>query len=357
MPNPAYIDFSASDGGAGTSGDPYGSFSDFDSSESTKDLVTNTTIHTVYVKGTEAGNLGFSFSNWTTNSSYYVHVLPWSGSEGDASVGSWPTLEQNTNGDHIFTIEGTADFIRLEGMYLYMSGGGTSDECIRIESGSELDGRRLFLRGDGSGGTAQEDGVYIGNYAATASLRNCILQDFTRAGVHAQNHNGTNTQTWTIDSCLINNCGKSGISSTNTSSNTNNITVNNTGIFNSVSNDDYDDTDNANPANWSGDDNVASDTSATGKFTNSEDSITLTAAATSNTWRVASLTATEEDYDLVDVTGHKAIDVGTTSLPTDMVGNSRPYNSTADRGPIEYQGAPAPSGLPVGTLALLGVGK
>ena len=184
---------------------------------------------------------------------------------------------------HVFTV--SEQFVVLEDIEIIQSGTGTSDECVRVTSGAEdLLISRSILRMSGTA-TSQQDGIYGGNYSVTVHVDNCILDNFFRGGIHAQNFDGSGNHIWNIDHCAVIHCGESdasqsagGIAAEDSSSGT--VTMN---LFNnwSISDDlggvasDFDEDTTGGAVTWTGTDNIAGDTSAEAKFTTSFDSVVL----------------------------------------------------------------------------------
>ena len=236
------------------------------------------------------------------------------------------------------------DFTRIDDIEIRLTGSNGSDEAIRITSGTNdvLISRSILWT---STNRADTDGVYTGNWAASYSMDNCIIYGFYRAGLNLQNHNNGFTTTANIDYCTIVKCGTSGeaesaaISTRTGASATNNINVYNTGCFDTASTyDDFAAANDAGTTNWAGTHNASSDASLTsrGIATNAQESLTLTATTQSSGsyFVVQNITATTEDYQLLDeAAGNLAIGnavnrVGSEpdarqDFSLDIVGNTR----------------------------------
>jgi hypothetical protein len=150
-------------------------------------------------------------SGTTTDATRNVVFRAASGEQHTGLLDTGVHFEPTAATGHIWTI--LDDFIGLQGLELqqYASSGG-SDECVRVGDGSNA-AVGLFIdkciistlnTGDTDG-----DGVYAGGYSVGSSgnpvtLRDCVLTDFGRAGIHAQSFTGTTNQYFDIVNCTIN---------------------------------------------------------------------------------------------------------------------------------------------------------
>jgi len=123
--------------------------------------------------------------------------------DGTRTVG---VLAQPSAGGHAFEIHD--DFTVFEGMRI-RSGTGSSDECFRVTTGVvglSVRGCQLEAR---AAATADQDGMYGGNYpvgsaAAPIEARDCSFAGFDRAGMHGQGYNGASyTQYWRAVNCTF----------------------------------------------------------------------------------------------------------------------------------------------------------
>ncbi len=276
-----------------------------------------------------------------------VWLTSQSGVRHDGTAGSGARVRGSNNGSHVFTV--SEDFTQIENIEIQQDSTGGSDEAIRITTGiNDVLISRCILWTDQ--GISDQDGIYSGDWAMDAVVDNCVIYGFRRAGIHGQNFSGAATQDWDVHFCTINDCGDTselesgGIHMNNPGGNIN-ITVYNTGAFNTRST--YDDFSESGGGTtvWAGTNNACSDTSLTNRSiaTNAQESLTLIATTQSSGsyFVVKNLTASSEDYQLLDAAaGNLASENGITRVGSepdtrqdfslDIVGNAR---STTTPGP------------------------
>lgn len=240
----------------------------------------------------------------------------------------------------------------IEKFVVKQNGSGTSDEGIRWNATTTL--RRMIVYA-ASTSNADQDGIYTATAGNTLTMENSVVYKFNRGGVHCQLSGGTTTVG--IDSCTIWDCGydnaggtraPGGIGLVNLAgSPVVNITVTNSlvvGNGNSASSDDYrENTITGTPSwNWTIGDCVDSDNSIAGVVDTDSSSNanlasrTVTFGSTAGGNEVIFQSSSPVDLRLVnDATNNDAQDSGATALTEDIVGTSRPQNSTDDRGAFE----------------------
>lgn len=190
------------------------------------------------------------------------------------------------------TIEIDEDFFFLEYMdnELFVTC-DVSDEGIRIQEdviGTIVSKSIIHFAGN----VASTDGIYLSpttGGAVTNVIDNCIVYGFQRAGIIAQNFQNDGTINSHVDFCtVINNGGDdSSVQQGGVVNHAEGTGINNANIFNvaalnntGTKKKDFGESLLASGAvNWAGTDNIASDTSAEGKFTDSFDSVNLVESA------------------------------------------------------------------------------
>lgn len=257
----------------------------------------------------------------TPTASNYVWLTV---ASGNRHAGKFDTgkarLVNTSNGTHCITV--STDFTRIEYLQIHQDSTGSSDEGIRITSGvNDVVISRCIILHDNS--STDGDGIYAGNYAVTdIHVDHCIIYGFQRVGIHLQNFNGSNTQTWHIDSCTIFNCGSGGEGESGgihsnfqaAGSGTNNINVYNTACMDTTNGNDFEET-GTGTHNWTGTHNACSDTSLTsvGLTTSAQESLTSsdTSQGSGTFFVVKDLTGGSEDFQLLDAAaGNIPVDNG-----------------------------------------------
>ena len=108
----------------------------------------------------------------------------------DGSTGGCATV-QHTSG-HILTVD--EDYVVIDHLELHMdASGGTSNECIRLSAGADncvIDSNIIW----NSDNTAQQDGIYTGNYDVRAlTITNNTIFGHYRYGLHFQQYTASGT--------------------------------------------------------------------------------------------------------------------------------------------------------------------
>lgn len=272
-------------------------------------------------------------------------------------------IRGNTNGSHVLSLQHA--WIRISGFEIQQDSTGDSDEGVRLGSGSVTSTNFLIedciIWTDQS--TANQDGLYAGNWGASVSVSNTDIYGFTRAGVHAQMFLDAHDQTWNLDACFIYDNGDNVINRNSNSGNTTTINAYNTVAHSPSTGVDYKTFGGAGTETYAGSDNIASDTTAESNFTTSFDSVLLVASSPGsgeNFW-VNNITGGSEDFTLA---GENAFTVNANGinrggsepdsrqdLSVDIVGTTR-HATTPDIGPFEF--VPAGGGRIMSSLTNYG---
>lgn len=230
------------------------------------------------------GNKNVAFAGATTNSSFFRKLTVASANRNAGVAGTDHARVYTDGSGH--ALEFNEDFFFLEFLDIEMgTSGGDSDEGIRVQAAADncLISRCLIHSADT---TDNQDGIYMPPGAMTLSVDHCILYGWRRAGIHPQNFSGSATMNINVDFCTLANNGAQGdsVTSGGVAITENSGAITNAAIFNVASLDnspssalDYNES--TNPPAWSGTDNIASDTSAESKFTDSFDSVALVTSA------------------------------------------------------------------------------
>lgn len=146
----------------------------------------------------------------TADATRRVTIRP---ASGDAHSGVIATnkliFAPSTGTGHIFTV--LDDFIVFEGLQIVqLAAGGSSDEAFRLGNsshtaeGTTIDKCLIY----GSGTTADQDGLYAGNWSVGSAanpilVRDCAIWGWGRGAIHAQLFNQANkTHYWQIVNCI-----------------------------------------------------------------------------------------------------------------------------------------------------------
>lgn len=177
------------------------------------DLVTDDEYVEIVVDGGTYAESVVVNESLTTDATRNVVIRAAAGAE---HLGEWSAaggvLVEPTAGGHAFDVYD--DFITLQDIEIH-PGTGTSDECVRFQSGVQGSGViRCLLDGSRSG--SQGDGFYAGNWDVGQSGNPIFAYDsvffgFDRAAVHAQPFDGVRNQAFLLVNCaFINNANAIG---------------------------------------------------------------------------------------------------------------------------------------------------
>jgi hypothetical protein len=320
-------------------------------------------IGTIEVTDTSAYDESITISgiSGTPSITAYLKITVTSGNR-HAGVAGTGHARIAYSGANTAAIQVSTDFTMVEYLEIERTNPGGSDEGIRQTSGTnDCLYSRLIIHTDSA--STDTDGVYIGNWAATYSIDNCILYGWNRGGIHCQNFSGASAQTVNIDYCTVYECGNGGadeggiVAFANNSGSGVTINVYNTAALDSVNGQDFFDRQVTGITTWTGTNNACSDTTLSSAGVNlttgAQESLTTadTTQATGDFFVVNDLTAGSEDLLLLDdAAGNKAygnaVDrVGSEpdsrqDFSIDIAGNPRSTTSPApDIGASEYTDA------------------
>jgi len=272
--------------------------------------------------------------------SKYVRLETESTVRHDGTYNTAKARIRGTSGSHCLTMG--ENYTHLRHLAIFQDSTTDSAECIRISASTRdllIEKSVLRVRNQST-----QDCIYAGGYAATdIAVFDCVcLLDGTnaRAGIHAQNYQGTSNHTWYIEHCSLmargSGAGGTGCIAGNDGS-TGTVTLN---CYNNIAfgtgsapAEDFEDT---GGCIWTGAGNFSSDGSATNRFSGNNQSnqtISVTDEAATEIL-VTSLTAGSENLQLID--GASSSDgalgyaeAGSTrdsriDLTEDIAGNPRP---------------------------------
>ncbi len=277
-------------------------------------------------------------TSWTTDATRYAIWTVAVNERHDGTRGTGFGIDPSTNGH---CIEVNADCMRVE--YLELTGvTGSSDEGVRVDAGADNIFLKWLLIYDLE--LSSGDGIYTGNWSvANLNIEGCILIDFDRAGIHMQQHSGTNTQTVNIKHTTVLGGNTQGASNSDhggivnrSEGGTNTITCDNVIVMNTSAQLDFQSKGGLGTETWAGTFNMSEDGSA------DEDGMTNGLLNQTYADQFTSTTGDAEDIHLK--AGNDAEDAGhTVTLQTaeDFEGDSIPQNSVHDIGSDEVVPASA----------------
>jgi hypothetical protein len=324
-------------------------------------------IGLTYDDSTFQENVSISDPAVTTDSSRYLHLSVAEGNRHDGTAGSGVLLDPNTNG-HAVRVE--IDYTIVDWLEIY-DWQDASSEAVRINADGTLYQYLLVHGGPDtlSTGSGQSDGFYIqansGNW--TATIRNSVIFDVPRAGIHLQNSmsSGSNL-VYNLENVTVYNCGSAGTNptqqsggisicadgpGTSTINAVNVISVENFDADSSLDADFNDGTEascNGGAISWGTSDfNVSKDASAPGASSLANRTETDVVNPGTGDWVIfENLTAGSEDLHLVNSVENDAVNSGTdlsANFTTDIDLDTRA--GTWDRGADELV-------IPAATLTL-----
>ena len=275
-----------------------------------------------------------AIAGWTSDATRYATWTVAAGERHDGTRGTGVTINPSSSGH---CIEISSSFHRVE--YIELTGvHGSSDEGVRINTGVSNVALKWLLIYD-LDNVDTHDGIYTGNWNITNLLiEGCIIIDCDRAGIHAQNFSGSNTQTILIKHTTVLGGNKSstsdndfgGIVNRAELNGTNTITCDNVIVMNTNTTADFQSKGGGGTETWAGTFNMSEDASA--------DEGGMSSGVLSKTYadQFTLTTANAEDIHLK--AGNDAEDAGhTVTLQTaeDFEGDSIPQNSVHDIGADE----------------------
>lgn len=257
-----------------------------------------------------AGNINISPATGTPGIGNYVWITSTPSARGDGTKGSGARIVGTVAGQN--TINVNSSFVFIENIGIEQNSTGDSDEAIRINADSfNVLISRCIISSAGLAGS--QDGVYAGAWDMSVSIDDCLIDGFSRAGIHAQGWSSAIdiNQTFKLDHLDVINSGQAGqaigggiSAQTNTAASIILINVNNCAILDTVNGDDYAEYTNTGAIVWSGQNNASSDNSLTARgLTNgAQESLVLTdvTQASGQFFVVKSLATSAEDYRLLD---------------------------------------------------------
>ena len=309
--------------------------------------VSSSTWEGVIVDASEFNeNVTISGPTGTPDATNYIKLSADSDSRHDGTYNtSKARIRGNSSGTHVITI--SEDYTYLNYLAIAQQTAGDSDECVRITSGTTdvLVEKCVFAL---LAEISNQDCIYAGDWGMSASVFDCAFYvgPNARAGIHAQNYQGSGSQTWHIEHCTIDASGAAGgIHGRDDSSGSTTMNVDNCAVFDAGTAD-YQTT---GGTTWSGQGNIGSDTSCTARLgtTNNTNSVSLVSSdQAGNIHLVTDLTVNSEDYQLVAAsTGtNSAVDNAVSGATqdaridttVDIAGNARPGTYTnRDSGAFE----------------------
>jgi len=163
-----YIDGLASPGGAGTEGDPYGGWIEWEANEGTN-LVTDGNTHVVYVKNEDIETNSLLINGFTDDATHYVTIKAWPGHEVNGSYATGGAFKTSVASRAILNY---AEFLRMEDIRVESIDTGSGQLLQQVWAGSKdiRHDRCVFV-------TAQSGNMLVGSSNQTGSVlfRNCIL--------------------------------------------------------------------------------------------------------------------------------------------------------------------------------------
>ena len=287
----------------------------------------------------------------TPSSTAYLHLTTTTNAHSGAA-GTGHARIRGTSGN---VLDVQQNWCRVSNLEIEQDSTTTSAEAIRVHSVVQnVLIERCVIWTDRA--VSSQDGIYMGNWAANYSIDNSIIYGFHRAGIHAQNYNGTNAQEARVDHCTVFGCGggggtwAGGISAiASASGSSTNVKVYTTASLDNTGADFQSQT-SSGTLTWTGTHNACTDTSLTtiGLTTGAQESLTVSdTTQSSGDYFVVNETASgSEDYTLLDdAAGNKAINNATDrqgsepdsrqDFSTDIEGTARATTGTRlrDNGP------------------------
>lgn len=251
----------------------------------------------------------------------------------------------------------------IDGIVVKCASTGVSDEAIDFQGGNNTTIKNCLIYANDTRYNNQ-DGIYCANQDLTLTVEQCVIWNFSRAGIHYQSWSTASTGTFNVNSTIVYNCGRSGESDIATAGgvafratdNSSSLTLNMHNCLlceNDTDNISYDICTSNGPritTNVShtiygsmGGSNTPDTSPDTGSNNTSGASITDNLSPGAGDWGIVEdITTYPYDLRLVDDADNDAQDYHSTAtahsltIPsTDIVGTSRPQNTNYDCGAFE----------------------
>jgi len=290
---------------------------------------------------TAYGEVTFSGATGTPTINNYVWLTSATGNRHSGVAGTGHARIEGTPGTPAALLTINENFTRIDYLQIKLTGSGSSDEAIRIQSNTSgvlISSNIIYSTGTG----ASQDGIYTGNWACSGCIDNNIIYGFDRAGFHLQNYTGSATQTWNADLNTLYNNGGGAANEGNISVDADGTSTVNINVYNNAcgsgGGEDFRAVAGTGTINWAGTHNACSDTSLTsrGLTTGAQESLTVTATTqSSGSYMVfKNITGGSEDLQMLDeAAGNLLSDNGTNRVGSepdarqdfslDIVGNTR----------------------------------
>ena len=163
-----YVDGDAIPGGAGTSGDPYGGWIEWEANEGTN-LIIDGDTHIVYVKNEDVETASLLINGFTDDATHYVTIKAWPGHEVNGSYTTGGAFKTSVASRAILNY---AEFLRMEDVRVESTSAGYNQLLQQVWVGATdiRHDRCVFV-------TSQADPILKsgGNYGGTVLFRKCIM--------------------------------------------------------------------------------------------------------------------------------------------------------------------------------------